>query len=63
MTIGIYSRVYKEDHTPYVLELLQQLHKHDIDVLMYDEYYKAIKKNLPKQKINTFKIQAKYSTQ
>ncbi|MBK8351072.1 MAG: NAD kinase [Saprospirales bacterium] len=55
MTIGIYSRVYKEDHTPYVLELLQQLHKHDIDVLMFDEYHKAIKKNLPKQKINTFK--------
>lgn len=55
MTIGIYSRVFKEDHTRYVLELLQQLHKNDINVLMYDEYYKAIKKQLPKQKIHTFK--------
>ncbi len=55
MTIGIYSRVFKEEHTPYVLELIAQLSKKEIPFLIFDEYYKAIKKHLPKQKIGTFK--------
>ena len=55
MTIGIYSRVFKEEHTPYVLELIAQLSKREIPFLIYDEYYKVIKKHLQKQKIGTFK--------
>ena len=55
MTIGIYSRVFKEEHTPYVLELIAQLAKNEIPFLIFDEYYKAIRKHLPKQKIGTFK--------
>jgi hypothetical protein len=43
MTIGIYSRVFKEEHTPYVLELIAQLSKREIPFLIYDEYYKVIK--------------------
>lgn len=54
MNIGIYSRVFKDEHTEYVLELIAQLNKHQLPFFIYDEYYKAIKKNLPKQKINTF---------
>jgi NAD+ kinase len=54
MTIGIYSRVFKEEHTLYVEELIAQMTQYDIPFLVYDEYYKAIKKYLPKQKINTF---------
>jgi len=55
MTIGIYSRVFKEDHIPYVLELIDQFAKHEFAFSIYDEYYKVIKKHLPKQKIATFK--------
>ncbi len=55
MTIGIYSRVFKEEHTQYVLELITQLSKREIPFLVFDEYYKAFKKHLTKQKINTFK--------
>ncbi len=55
MTIGIYSRVFKEEHTPYVLELIAQLAKNEIPFLIFDEYYKAIRKHLPKHKIGTFK--------
>ena len=55
MTIGIYSRVFKEEHTLYVEELIAQMTQHEIPFLVYDVYYKAIKKYLPKQKINTFK--------
>jgi len=55
MTIGIYSRVFKEEHTPYVLELITQLSKKEIPFLLFAEYYKVIKKHLPKQKIGTFK--------
>lgn len=55
MTIGIYSRILKPEHTPYVVELIAQLSKKDIPFFVFDEYYKALKKHLPKQKINTFK--------
>ncbi len=55
MTIGIYSRIFKEEHTPYVLELIAQLTKKEIPFFIFDEYYKAFKKHLPKQKISTFK--------
>jgi NAD+ kinase len=55
MTIGIYSRILKPEHTPYVVELIAQLTQKDIPFLIFDEYYKALKKHLPKQKINTFK--------
>ena len=55
MTIGIYSRVFKEEHTAYVQELITQLSKKNIPVSIYAEYYKAIKKHIPKQKIGTFK--------
>ena len=55
MTIGIYSRIFKEEHTAYVLELIAQLSKKNIPFLIFDEYYKALKKHLPKQKIGTFK--------
>ena len=55
MTIGIYSRVFKEEHIPYVTELIQQLAKHNIAFSFFDAYYRLIKKHLPKTKINTFK--------
>ena len=55
MTIGIYSRIFKEEHTQYVVELIAQLTKKEIPFFIFDEYYKACKKFLPKQKINTFK--------
>ncbi|HRH56127.1 MAG TPA: NAD kinase [Chitinophagales bacterium] len=55
MTIGIYSRVLKEEHIPYVVELIAQLSNKKITFFVFDEYYKALKKHLPKQKINTFK--------
>ena len=55
MTIGIYSRILKEEHTPYVVELIAQLSKKQIPFLIFDEYYKSLKKHLPKQKVNTFK--------
>ena len=55
MTIGIYSRVFKEEHTAYVQELITHLSKKNIPVSIYAEYYKAIKKHIPKQKIGTFK--------
>ncbi len=55
MRIGIYSRIFKEEHTPYVLELLQQLQHKNFSVSVYDEYYKSVKKYLPKQNIQVFK--------
>ena len=55
MTIGIYSRVFKEEHTPFVLELILQLTQKQIPFLIYDTYYKSIKKYIAKQKIQTFK--------
>jgi len=55
MNIGIYSRVFKEEHIPYVIELMTQSTKHEFSFSMFDDYYKVIKKHLPKQKITTFK--------
>jgi len=55
MTIGIYSRIFKEEHTPYVVELLQQLSDHNISVSFFSDYYKEIKKLLPKHSATTFK--------
>ena len=55
MNIGIYSRVLKEEHVPYVLELIAQFSKHEFSFSIYDDYFKLIKKHLPKQKIATFK--------
>lgn len=55
MTIGIYSRVLKEEHIPYVVELIEQFSKKEISFFVFDEYYKSLKKHLPKQKVNTFK--------
>jgi NAD+ kinase len=55
MNIGIYSRVLKEEHVPYVLELIAQFAKHDFAFSIYDDYFKLIKKHLPRQKIATFK--------
>ena len=55
MNIGIYSRVFKEEHTPYVLELIQQLTQFNFSFFMFESYYKSIKNKLDKQKISTFK--------
>ena len=55
MNIGIYSRVFKQEHIPYVLELLAQLSLHNLSFSIFDEYYKEIKKHLPKEKLTTFK--------
>ncbi|MFN8295569.1 MAG: NAD kinase [Chitinophagales bacterium] len=55
MTIGIYSRILKEEHIPYVVELIEQFSKKEISFFVFDEYYKSLKKHLPKQKVNTFK--------
>lgn len=54
MTIGIYSRIFKEEHTPYVAELLEQLIQQDISVSMEASYYNSIRKYLPNKKITTF---------
>jgi NAD+ kinase len=58
MTIGIYSRVFKDEHAPYISELIAQLNKKGISFLVYDEYYRMIRKLLPKQTIHTFKTSA-----
>ena len=55
MTIGIYSRIFKEEHTPYVLELITQLNQREIPFFIFQDYYKVIRKYIPKQLINTFK--------
>ncbi len=55
MRIGIYSRIFKEEHTPYVLELLLQLQQKNFSVSVYEEYYKSIKKHLPRQNVQLFK--------
>jgi len=55
MTIGIYSRIFKEEHTPYVQELIEQLNSRDIAISVYEPYFKSIRKFLPKLKISTFK--------
>jgi len=55
MRIGIYSRIIKEEHTLYVLELLQQLQHKNFSVSVFEEYYKSLKKHLPKQNIQVFK--------
>lgn len=55
MTIGIYSRVFKEEHASYVSELITQLTQREIPFLVFQDYYKSIRKHLPKLKINTFK--------
>lgn len=55
MAIGIYSRVFKEEHTPYVVELINRLLQKEIPFLIDDTYYKTLRKHLPKNKINTFK--------
>ncbi|MDB5226847.1 MAG: kinase [Bacteroidota bacterium] len=55
MRIGIYSRVFKPEHTPYVVELITQLFKKELSVSIYDDYYKVIKKHLPKKTISRFK--------
>jgi NAD+ kinase len=55
MTIGIYSRLFKEEHLPYILELMTQFDKRNIPVMLFEEYYKAIRKHLPAKKIQTFK--------
>lgn len=55
MRIGIYSRIFKEEHTLYVLELLQQLQHKNFSVSVFEEYYKSLKKHLPKQNIQVFK--------
>lgn len=55
MRIGIYSRIFKVEHTPFVLELLQQLYQKNFSVSVYEEYYKSIKKHLPKQSIQLFR--------
>lgn len=54
MHIGIYSRVFKEEHTPFVLELINQLTQYDISFSIYQNYYKALKNKLPKKKYSTF---------
>lgn len=55
MTIGIYSRVFKEEHLPYVQELITQLSRKNISISIYEEYYKGIKRHLPKHEVSTFK--------
>ncbi len=55
MTIGIYSRVFKEEHAPYVLELIKQLTQKNISFQIYQEYYKSLSKHLTLKKIDTFK--------
>ena len=55
MTVGIYSRIFKEEHTPYVSELIALLQQYDIPFQIFDAYYKNVKRKIPKQKIQTFK--------
>ena len=42
MAIGIYSRVFKEEHTPYVVELINRLSQKEIPFLIDETYYKAL---------------------
>ncbi|HNE49486.1 MAG TPA: NAD kinase [Chitinophagales bacterium] len=58
MTIGIYSRVFKEEHAPYLLELIKQLTQKNISFQIYQEYYKSLPKQLALKKIDTFKHSA-----
>ncbi len=55
MTIGIYSRLFKEEQLPCILELLTQFDRKNIQVMLFEDYYKSIKKYLPNQKMRTFK--------
>lgn len=55
MTVGIYSRVLKEEHIPYLQELVAQLNEHNMSFSFFESYYKSVKKYLPKQKYATFK--------
>jgi NAD+ kinase len=42
MKIGIYGRVFKDEHLVYLKQLVTQLHQHKIDVFMYHDYQKQI---------------------
>lgn len=52
MKIGIYSRVFKNEHLVYLKELIDQFQQNNIEVFIYDDYKKQIQeadtlKNIP----------------
>lgn len=54
MAIGIYSRVFKEEHAPFVLQLIRALQDQQLDFCIEDNYYKQIKQILPARKYALF---------
>lgn len=54
MTIGIYSRIFKQEHIPYVQELIDQLIARGFSVSVFENYYKGLRKHLPKRKVSVF---------
>jgi NAD+ kinase len=54
MNIGIYSRVFKSEHLPYLKQLILLLQKHKYAIYIYDEYKSQIKNSKSIDVLQTF---------